>query len=70
MNKTKSSTSLKTDNSNFLEQEFITLFTIFEENNSPYRDYSIKNFTQDPSSVNGGNEDRHDRITSNEHEGT
>ncbi|CUR51440.1 putative Multicopper oxidase [Nitrosotalea devaniterrae] len=35
-----------------VDQEFVTLFAIFNENNSPYLDYNIKTFAQDPSSVN------------------
>ena len=35
-----------------VDREFVTLFAIFNENNSPYLDYNIKTFAQDPSSVN------------------
>ena len=34
-----------------VDQEFVTLFTIYDENNSPYLDYNIKRFAQVPSSV-------------------
>ncbi len=34
-----------------IDQEFVTLFTIFDENNSPYLDYNIETLTQDPTSV-------------------
>lgn len=35
-----------------VDKEFVTMFTIFNENNSPYLDYNIKTFTQNSSSVN------------------
>lgn len=35
-----------------VDREFVTLFAIFNENNSPYLNYNIKAFAQDPSSVN------------------
>jgi len=34
-----------------VDQEFITLFTIFDENNSQYLDYNIEHFTGDPKGV-------------------
>jgi FtsP/CotA-like multicopper oxidase with cupredoxin domain len=35
-----------------VDKEFVTMFTIFNENKSPYLDYNIKTFTQNSSSVN------------------
>ena len=35
-----------------VDTEFVTMFTIFNENKSPYLDYNIKTFTQNASSVN------------------
>ena len=35
-----------------IDQEFITMFTIFDESRSPYLDYNIKTFPQNSSSVN------------------
>jgi FtsP/CotA-like multicopper oxidase with cupredoxin domain len=35
-----------------VDQEFITMFTIFDESRSPYLDYNIKTFPQNSSSVN------------------
>jgi len=40
-----------------VDQEFVTLFTIFDENNSPYLDYNTKTFTQDPTSVKVNDDD-------------
>ena len=40
-----------------VDQEFVTMFTIFDENNSPYLDYNIKTFAQDPTSVKIDDED-------------
>jgi FtsP/CotA-like multicopper oxidase with cupredoxin domain len=34
-----------------VDKEFVTLFTIFDEGKSPYLDYNIQTFAQDPSSV-------------------
>jgi FtsP/CotA-like multicopper oxidase with cupredoxin domain len=35
-----------------VDQEFVTMFSIFDESRSPYFDYNIQTFAQDPSSVN------------------
>ncbi len=35
-----------------VDKEFVTLYSIIDENQSPYIDYNIKTFTKDPSSVN------------------
>lgn len=35
-----------------VDREFVTMFSIFNENKSPYLDYNIKTFTQNSSSVN------------------
>lgn len=34
-----------------VDREFVTLYSIFDENRSPYLDYNIDTFAQDPSSV-------------------
>jgi len=35
-----------------VDQEFVTMFTIFDESRSPYLDYNVKTFPQNSSSVN------------------
>ncbi|MBI1828022.1 MAG: multicopper oxidase domain-containing protein [Thaumarchaeota archaeon] len=40
-----------------VDQEFVTMFAIFNENKSPYLDYNINTFAQDPSSVNADDPD-------------
>jgi FtsP/CotA-like multicopper oxidase with cupredoxin domain len=40
-----------------IDQEFVTLFTIFDENRSPYLDYNSQTFPQDPKSVNQNDPD-------------
>lgn len=35
-----------------VDQEFVTMFSIIDENKSPYFDYNINAYAQDPSSVN------------------
>ncbi|HYL65698.1 MAG TPA: multicopper oxidase domain-containing protein [Nitrosopumilaceae archaeon] len=40
-----------------VDQEFVTLFTIFDENRSPYLDYNSQTFPQDPKSVNQNDPD-------------
>jgi FtsP/CotA-like multicopper oxidase with cupredoxin domain len=40
-----------------VDQEFVTLFTIFDENRSPYLDYNSQTFPQDPNSVNQNDPD-------------
>jgi FtsP/CotA-like multicopper oxidase with cupredoxin domain len=35
-----------------VDREFVNLFTVFNENESPYLDYNIQTFTGDPGSVN------------------
>ena len=45
-----------------VDQEFVTLYTIFDENHSPYLDYNSQTFPQDPKIVN---QDDPDFIESN-----
>lgn len=40
-----------------VDQEFVTMFSIFDESRSPYFDYNINTFTGDPSSVNKDDSD-------------
>ena len=40
-----------------IDKEFVTMFAIMNENKSPYLDYNIKTFAQDPSSVNVDDDD-------------
>jgi FtsP/CotA-like multicopper oxidase with cupredoxin domain len=40
-----------------VDKEFVTMFSVMNENNSPYLDYNVQTFTQDPSSVNANDED-------------
>ncbi len=40
-----------------VDKEFVTMYAIMNENNSPYIDYNIKTFTKDPSSVNVDDDD-------------
>lgn len=40
-----------------VDKEFVTMFAIMNENNSPYLDYNVKTFAQDPSSVKVDDED-------------
>ena len=35
-----------------VDKEFVTMFSIFDENKSPYFDYNVNAYAQDPSSVN------------------
>lgn len=40
-----------------IDKEFVTMFAVMNENNSPYLDYNIQTFTKDPSSVNKDDEE-------------
>jgi FtsP/CotA-like multicopper oxidase with cupredoxin domain len=40
-----------------VDQEFVTMFTIFDESRSPYLDYNAKTFPQNSTSVNLGDPD-------------
>lgn len=40
-----------------IDKEFVTMYAVMNENNSPYIDYNIDKFTKDPSSVNTDDED-------------
>lgn len=40
-----------------VDREFVTMFSIFDENSSPYFDYNIKTFAQDPSSIDQNDPD-------------
>jgi manganese oxidase len=35
-----------------VDREFVTLFTVFDENVSPYLEHNIEEFTGDPEGVN------------------
>jgi hephaestin len=43
-----------------VDQEFITMFSVMNENNSPYIDKNIQTFAQSPSSVDKGNDEFHE----------
>ncbi len=40
-----------------IDKEFVTMYAVMNENNSPYIDYNIKTFAKDPSSVNADDGD-------------
>jgi FtsP/CotA-like multicopper oxidase with cupredoxin domain len=40
-----------------VDREFVTMFTVFDENTSPYLDYNIQHFTGRPETVNPEDED-------------
>jgi FtsP/CotA-like multicopper oxidase with cupredoxin domain len=43
-----------------VDRQFVTLFTVFDENRSPYLDLNIRTFTGDPASVDPDDEDFHE----------
>jgi FtsP/CotA-like multicopper oxidase with cupredoxin domain len=43
-----------------VDRQFVTLFTVFDENRSPYLDRNIQTFTGDPGSVDKDDEDFHE----------
>ena len=43
-----------------VDRQFVTLFTVFDENRSPYLDLNIQTFAGDPASVDKEDEDFHE----------